>query len=197
MADAYKAANSAGWWWPHTDFCVVADQWTSLNVEQVGPRGWGSHRLHADGRPAIEWADGWAIHAWHGTVVPAWIAVDTCDSDYLARVMAVENTEHRRCGLERYGWDRAVVDLGLPLVSECDDPANPPHRLYLYDLTGDHNPYPEPVRLVVMTNASPDRNGGTRRYAETVPADIGDPIDAMAWRWEIPRAEYLALQRAT
>jgi len=53
------------------------------------------------------------------------------------------------------------------------------------------------VRLVLMTNGSPDRDGRDRRYGETVPADINDPLTAQAWAYGVPRATYAALRRRT
>jgi hypothetical protein len=48
-----------------------------------------------------------------------------------------------------------------------------------------------------MTNGSPDRTGEIRRYAETVPASIHDPVAAAAWQYECPVDVYRALQRRT
>jgi hypothetical protein len=53
------------------------------------------------------------------------------------------------------------------------------------------------VRLVLMTNVSPDRSGADRRYGETVPAGINDPLDAQAWAYGVPRATYALLTRRT
>ena len=48
-----------------------------------------------------------------------------------------------------------------------------------------------------MTNGSPDRSGAERRYAETVPAEISNPLTAQAWAYGVPEAAYAATQRRT
>src|SRR6185312_5411733 len=68
---AYESTiESACWWWPCRDFVMVCARPTEILIEQVAPRGWGSHRLHCETGPAIVWPDGWGVYAWHGTRVP-------------------------------------------------------------------------------------------------------------------------------
>jgi hypothetical protein len=189
-------ARSAGWWWPHTDFAVVSDRPSEIHIEQAAPTGWASHRLHHPTGPSIRWRDGWALYHLHGVAVPAAAVLDPPETWTLARILReLENTEARREVIERVGWDRIVGELGEP-VSVCPDPANPPHMLRLFDVP--EQVFDEPVRLVVMTNASPDRDGSrTRVYGETVPADIGDPVAACAWAWDVDVDVYRSLRRAT
>ena len=189
---AYAAAQSAGWWWPHRRFVMVSERPRELHLERVRPDGWGSHRLHNATGPSIAW-DGWALHHWHGLAVPAdLIEGDGWSAD---RILREPNVEIRRAAIERRGWDRFVADAGMRLVSSCPDPANAPHTLDLYDIPA--QVYGEPVRVVLMTNASPDRDGTRRRYGETVPAGIDDPLSAQAWAWDVPRDEYALMERAT
>lgn len=187
---AFDAAQSAGWWWPFTDFVMVCDAPTTLHLEQVAPTGWGSHRLHCEDGPAVAWP-GWGLHFWHGTRVPEWVITDPTPQ----RIAGEENSEIRRCAIESLGWDRYIEAAGLTLVGSCPDPGNAPHSLALYDVPEDI--YGTPVRVLLMTNGSPDRSGAVRRYGETVPADINDPLAAAAWQYEMPVAEYAQLVRRT
>jgi hypothetical protein len=57
--------------------------------------------------------------------------------------------------------------------------------------------YDEPVRLLVMENASLDRDGTRRTFAETVPADIQTAAAAAAWQMDVTETTYRAIQRAT
>jgi hypothetical protein len=51
---------------------MVCERPAELHLEWAGPGG--VPRLqHPDG-PAIRWRDGWAVHALHGTRVPAPVA---------------------------------------------------------------------------------------------------------------------------
>jgi hypothetical protein len=58
-ADAFAAAQSAGWWWPHDRFAVVCDRPTWVSRDEHG-------HLHCATGPAISWSDGWALWFWHG-----------------------------------------------------------------------------------------------------------------------------------
>jgi len=73
---AWKAANSAGWWWPGDGFCYVTEHWTDIHLERVGPDGFGSHRLHNGSGPAIAW-EGWSVFLLHGVRVPEWVVMES------------------------------------------------------------------------------------------------------------------------
>jgi hypothetical protein len=150
-------------------------------------------RLHNPDGPAWSWVTGEMVHAWHGTRVPAWV-IDNPTGDQIA---AEPNTEIRRCAIERYGWDRYLAHLGVTPVSIEDDPGNPGHQLALYDLPETAQLYDEPVRLLVMENASRDRDGSRRTFAETVPVSCPDAVSAAAWQFDVDPDLYRALQRAT
>jgi hypothetical protein len=180
------AVAEAGWWWPMRGAVVITDRPAVIRRDDQA-------RLHAEDGPALAWADGHTLHAWHGLRVPQDLVVgDGWDTE---RILREENTEVRRAAIERRGWDRFVAEAGMRLVSSAPDPANHPHTLDLYDIP--RQVYGEPVRVVLMTNASPDRDGTRRRYGETVPAEIADPVSAQAWAWDIPRDEYALMERAT
>ncbi len=48
-----------------------------------------------------------------------------------------------------------------------------------------------------MVNGSPDRDGQLRRYGETVPASITDPLSAAAWQYGVEPNVYAQLARRT
>lgn len=188
---AYADANSAGWWWPHRRFVMVADRPRTLHLEQTAPTGWGSHRLHNPAGPAITWADGWALWYWHGTRVPEWAITDpTVD-----RIAGEANVEIRRCAIEAMGWDRYITAAGLSLHSAADDPGNPGQRLELFNAPADL--IGTPVRVLLCVNGSPERDGTRRRYGLTVPADMDDPVSAAAWTYDLDRDGYALLTRRT
>jgi hypothetical protein len=184
---------SAGWSWPHRQFVVVADRPAAIHRERVGPDGWGSHRLHCETGPAVQHRDGWGLWFWHGINVPQWVVSDPTPE----AIAAETNTELRRCAIESYGWDRWLDRIGAECVSCESDPGNPGRDLRLFDLPSGEQVYPEPVRLLVMHNASLDRDGSRRRFAETVPADVGSAVAAAAWQSDVPEETYRQLGRAT
>lgn len=189
---AFDLTTTAGWWWPHRDFVMVADRPDALHLEQVGESGWGSHRLHSDHGPAIGWAtDG--LYFWHGTRLPADPdEIRTWDTD---RILQERNTETRRALIEIVGWPLFVESAGLTQVgTTAADPANPGHELRLYDVP--RRIYDSDVRVLVCTNATPERDGTRHVFGLTIPAHIDDPVEAAGWTFGITRTEYAALQAA-
>ena len=181
-------ARSAGWCWFHQGFTVISDRPELLHDETVT-----GHRraLHCADGPAVTYRDGWSVWAWHGTNVPQWVI----ENPTIDKIQAETNTEVRRCAIESYGWAEYLAAIGATPVDEADDPGNPGHRLRLYDTP--EQVYDTPTRLLVMDNASLDRDGTRRMYAETVPADIGDAVSAAAWQFDIAPDTYRRLERAT
>lgn len=190
-AQAFADANTAGCWWVYRDFVMVADRPTELHLEQVAPTGWGSHRLHRPDGPAVAWADGTAVYAWHGTRVPADLIETGWDTQ---RILAEPNAEIRRCAIERLGWDRFVDQAGLTQVGQTvPDPGNPSQYLSLHDVPG--RIYGVDVRVLLCTNGTVERDGTRRRFGLTVPADITDPIAAAAWGYGVTPELYATAAR--
>ena len=185
---------NAGLWWPHTDFVIVCDRPTEIHREQVNPTGWGSHRLHNERGPAISWRDGWALYYVHGVRVTEQIVMHP-ETLTVQDILGQDNAEVRRVAAEMFGWDRFVAEADLTLINECDDPANQPYKLRLYDLP--EQIYEQPVRLVLCTNATPERDGTRRQYGLTVPAETKDALSAIAWTFGVDAKQYAQLASAT
>lgn len=113
-----QVARNAGWWWCHADFAILTERPRELHRDPAGA-------LHCETGPAISYPDGWAIHAWHGTRVPA----DLIEGDgwTVERILTEPNSEIRRCAIERLGWDRFIADAKLtpvgPAVPDTDPAA--------------------------------------------------------------------------
>jgi hypothetical protein len=186
-----QLARSAGWWWPRDGVCVVAERPTRLGTEPAPDDGCGEVRLHAAEGPAVLFDDGWAVHSWHGTRVPAWVI----DDPTVERIAAERNVEVRRCAIERIGWASFVDGAGLALVARSGDPANPGCELRLYDLPGQH--WGPQTRLLLAVNGTVERDGTRRRYGLRVPSVFDDPVDAAGWSYGLTGAQYRQLQRRT
>ncbi len=137
------------------------------------------------------WADGTVEYHLRGVRLPRSPELGPWS---VAEIHAMANSEVRRVMIESVGWDRYLRAAELELVVDAADPGNPPHRLELYDLPFDVF---GPVRLLVMVNGSPDRTGASRRYAEFVPDDLDDPVEAAAWQYGVDAELYRVLQRRT
>jgi hypothetical protein len=183
------AAVSGSWkWLPCQRLVVLCAPPAEVTLETAG----GRRRLHRADGPAVRWPDGTVEHWWHGVGVPAGALTGRWSA---RRIQRVRDVEVRRAAIEVLGWPEYIRRARLRLVAAAEDPGNPGRALRLYD-------FPEGRgaprrRLLVMVNGSPDRDGSDRLYAETVPADLTDPVDAAAWQYGIDPATYRTLQRRT
>lgn len=178
------AARSCGRWWPRENVCVVTDRPVVVRTEVWGDDG--ELRLHCADGPAMRFADGWEVYAWHGTLVPSWVVTDpTAD-----RIERETNVEVRRCAIENIGWESYIDGTGLWPVGSAPDPGNPGAQLHLYELR-------ENTRVLLAVNGSVERDGQRRRYGLTVPGFIQDPIAAAGWTYGLSADEYALLVRRT
>ncbi|WP_093257971.1 DUF6745 domain-containing protein [Thermostaphylospora chromogena] len=171
-------------WWPRTDTCTVSERPVAMHTEVWGDEG--EVRLHHADGPAVRYADGWDVHAWHGTSVPSWVI----DDPSVERIAREENVEIRRCAIERVGWAEYIDRAGLRLVASAPDPGNPGAELRLYDMRGN-------TRVLLAVNGSAERDGHRRRYGLTVPGHFSDPIAAAGWTYGLSAEQYSQLVRRT
>jgi hypothetical protein len=194
LAALVAAARSVGGWWPLDGIAVLSDRATERHLDR-----WG--RLHALHGPALAFADGHLVHALSGVPVPVDLLED--DARLVQRILDQPNAEVRRVAIERYGWDRFLVDAAfVPVGGAQPDPGNPGRFLRLYDVPDEaarewNWEFGRPVRFLVVTNASPDRDGTRRTFGLPVPANCPDALTAAALTFGIGAAEYAALDRAT
>jgi hypothetical protein len=179
------ARAGVGYWWCFRHFAVLTPRSLTLRRDALG-------RLHCEEGPAMTWADGWSIWAWHGVRVPRDLIEVGWDT---TRILREENVEIRRCAIERLGWDRFIADAGLAQVGESiPDPGNPGQTIALYDVPeriyGDTD-----IRVLLCTNGTVERDGTRRRFGLTIPAEISDPIEAAAWGYDLTREQYATMGR--
>lgn len=180
-----EVLENTGRWWPMVGVSVISDRPTLISRDAQG-------RLHSEDGPSLEYSDGYAVWSWHGTLVPKGIITGEMPID---EVMQLRNAEQRRCGIERYGWDR-LADR-MTLVSSAPDPGNPPYTIDLYDIPREFGRLydsDDPVRIMLVTNGSVERDGTRRRFGLPVPGHHSDPIEAAAELYGWPRAAYEKLQ---
>ncbi|GAA4224080.1 hypothetical protein GCM10023075_18860 [Streptosporangium album] len=177
-------ARSCGWWWPREGVCVISERPVTVHTEVWGDDG--EARLHCADGPAVRYADGWDVYAWHGTQVPSWVIKDPS----VGRIAQEANVEVRRCAIEHIGWASYIDQAGLRLVSSAPDPGNPGSELRLYDMRKE-------TRVLLAVNGSVERDGRRRRYGLTVPGFFDDPIDAAGWTYGLSAEQYSLLVRRT
>ena len=176
-----------GYWWPLDGAVILAERPTAIHRD-------GQGRLHSTTGPALEWADGHTLHAVGGVRVDADI-VERPETITVERILTHGNAEQRRVMVDLRGWDWFTTAADLRLVDEAPDPGNTGETIALYDLP--EQVYDEPVRVLLCTNASPERDGTRRRFGLTVPADCTTAVGAAAWTFGTDEATYGSLVRAT
>ncbi len=185
---AVAAVTAAvGFWRPMEGAVVLAERPTGIVRDAAG-------RLHCEDGPALMFADGFVVYAWHGVRVPPDMIHGQPWS--VAHILAEENVEVRRCAAEQMGWERFLVEADATLIAEAPDPGNAPHTLQLYALPAkmhgrDHM---RGLRVCLCTNGSDERDGTRRRYGILVPGDIDDPVAAIAETYGVPAQVYRQLQ---
>ena len=163
---AYEGTiQSACFWYPHKDFVMVCERPTVINRELTNPdvtRGWGSHRLHCGDGPAVGFRDGWGVYAIHGVRVPAHV-VERPESITVAEIEAEQNAEVRRVMMERYGYEKYILDCDAMTVDSC--PVDHP-IIGLRDakLRVKKVPDDEPIVFVDLLNSTPEPDGTVKRY---------------------------------
>jgi hypothetical protein len=183
---AFVNAQSAGWWYPHQHFVLASERPVLVRTEEsTGAPG----RLHCADGPALAWPDGWRLYFWHGTRVPAWVV----QNPTVEAIHAESNVEVRRCAIEAMGWDAYLARAGLRLVDTAGDPGNPGFELNLYDVPAEN--WGMPIRVLLATNGSAERDGTRRRYGLPVPSDMDTALNAAAWTYGLTGDQYAGLTR--
>lgn len=185
-------AKSAGWWWPFEDLCIISRRPTVMAMEVFSTTGdVDRRRMHAEGGPAIKYADGWEMYAWHGTRVPKGAIMGTWT---VQDILNESNQEVRRCAIEVMGWDQFIAQGKFRLVSSETDPANEGYTLDLYEVPSGLLNFD--ARVLLCVNATVERDGTRRRFGLTVPPEINEAVAAAAWTFNLTRETYIQLQHA-
>jgi hypothetical protein len=177
MADRLAVATSAGPWWALKDLAIVSERPLRLEVDTSG-------RLHSETGPALAYADGFAIHAWHGIQVEPWIILEPerIGPDIIEQET---NAEMRRVLVERFGVERLIRESGSELLDEDDV-----GRLWRRDFGAGLWPREEPIVMVEVLNSTPEPDGTRRTYFLRVPPEIETAREAVAWTFGMDGAGY-------
>ena len=97
-------AQSCGWWWPNTNVCMVCDRPCQLHIDEAG-------RLHKDEAPAMEFRDGYALYALHGTRMKPEYVMTRAEQIAPETVLAEPNVDQRRELIRKIGVERMLSKL--------------------------------------------------------------------------------------
>ncbi|MFJ5122510.1 DUF6745 domain-containing protein [Kitasatospora sp. NPDC088548] len=167
-----RVAREAGWWWPYEGVALVSERPVALHRDEAG-------RLDRADGPALEYADGFALHAWRGMPVPPGFLAGL-GTVTVERIRTEENAELRRVLLEHYGYERYLADSG----------AEPLHRDETGVLWRIQLPADEPVVMVEVVNSTAEPDGTFRTYWLRVPPGTRTARAGVAWTFGLTEAEY-------
>lgn len=161
--------TSCGWWWPHSQFCVISDRPDLIRRD-------GEGRLHGDSTPALRWRDGWGIYVWHGTRIPSeWIENKANIDPSLA--LTHKNIEERRCLAEMIGWEKILTQLE-PVVIDTD---SNPQMGQLLEVELPDSGKEKFLRVLCGTG---------RTFVLPVPPDMKTARQANAWTYGLDEGQY-------
>lgn len=175
--DVFQAlTQSCGWFIPLEQTCIVCDRPISFSYDS-------DYRLHAEEKPAIQFADGYSLYAHHGVTIPERYGLLHPREWQAQWILEEENAEVRRVLIQGIGYARVCQDLQ---AEELDSWAE--YTLLKIDLDiDDDEEQEEPIYLLKMTCPS---TGAI--HALRVPPDIQSAREAIRWvNWGIAPEEFL------
>ena len=168
--------EDCGWILPFEKICLVCDRPLHIRFDSA-------NELHAEGEPAIAFADGYSLYFHHGVKLPekyGKVHPDLWQAEWL---LSEENAELRRVLIERIGYDRLCCELQAVELDSWQE----------YTLLKIDNADVEPIYLLKMTCPSTGRI-----HALRVPPDVRSSSrasltakEAIRWvNWDIDPEEF-------
>jgi hypothetical protein len=174
-------AQRAGPAQPHENICWVSERHNVLHRDD-------HCRLHSLTGPACAYPDGLAIYAIHGVRVPAFV-VERPQEITVEKIDREDNAEVRRAMTDRYrhgeqmsGPAAFIRDAGGRRL-DYDEKFG---TLWRRELPDD-----EPVVLLEVVNATPEKDGTRKRYWLRVPPNMTTAREAAAWTFGLDGNEYV------
>ncbi len=159
-----------GWIWAYENVCIVCDRPTQLFLDN-------EHRLHAEGKPAIQFSDGYSLYSYHGVTLPEKYGKIHPNNWQSQWILSEENAELRRVLIQGIGYARICQELA---AQELDN-----WREYTL-LKIDNDVDDEPVYLLKMTCPSTGHI-----HALRVPPEMQSAREAIRWvNWDIDPEEF-------
>ena len=157
---------------PYENICFVCDRPIFIGLDN-------QNRIHADDRSAVEFTDGLKSYSLHGVNLPAYIVERPSEITY-KKIQEQLNVEARRIMLDRFGWDRYMVESRTVIFQQDEF-----GTLYRKDMA-----YDEPLVMVKVKNSTPEPDGTYKYYLLRVPPWIQTAKQAVAWTFDTEEDEY-------
>jgi hypothetical protein len=155
-----------------TSLICVCDRAIKLSLDN-------ENRLHAEGEPAIQFADKYSLYSCHGVTLPEKYG-KLYPREWQAQwVLEEENAEVRRVLIQEIGYERICQELQVQQLDSWQE-----YTLLKIDIDMDE----EPIYLLKMTCPSTERIHILR-----VPPDMKSAREAICWvNWGIDPGEFQA-----
>ncbi len=162
--------TQCGWIFTYEKVCIVCDRPRILSFDS-------QHRLHAEGGPAIQFADGYSLYSYHGVTLPEKYGKIHPNEWQPQWLLEEENVELKRVLIQGIGYDRIARELAAVELDTWQE-----YILLRIDINVDL----EPIYLLKMTCPS---TGFI--HALRVPPDINSAREAIKWvNWGVDYEDF-------
>mgnify|MGYP001794564804 CR=1 FL=1 len=174
-----KIVKECWWIFSFKGICLICERPFNAEFDE-------QNNLHADGKPAIEYADGFKVHAHHGIWLPEKYGKIPSSEWRSHWLLEEENAELRRILIQAIGYNRICKELGAIELDSWNE-----YTLLEIDnyteMTPEHpQNYSEPMHLLQMTCPST----GFIHFLR-VPPDINSAREAITWiNWDIDPEDF-------
>ena len=166
-----SVVKNCGWIYPLRNFCIICDRPRKLLLDN-------EYRPHAEGKPAIEFADGYTLYANHGVRLPEEYGKFHPQDWQPKWLLTTENAELRRILIQEIGYEKICQELQTIEIDTWQEYT----LLRIENATADI----EPIYILKMICPSTG-NIHTLR----VPPDINSAKEAVRWiNWGIDSEEF-------
>lgn len=142
-----------------------------------------NERLHHGEGPALTFADGQKLYAWHGSSIPEWVITRRRFINPIL-IDLTENAEVRRVLIEIYGWQKYLRSFGTKVFHE--DKYGKLYRREPKSL----GQFDEPLMAVEVVNSTAEPDGSYKRYLLRVPPSMQRAKQAVAWTFGLREEDY-------
>ncbi|MEG4571680.1 hypothetical protein QUA56_02965 [Microcoleus sp. N3A4] len=175
--------RDCGWIYPYEKFCIVCEKPIALCVDS-------DYRLHAEGTPAVQFADGFSIYAYHGVILPEWYGNLYPHQWQSQWALKEHNAEVRRALIQGIGYDRICQELEATELDTWQE-----YTLLKIDFKDDLDTDGKPLPVILLKMTCPSTGF---IHALRVPPDVRSSSrasltaqEAIRWvNWDIDPEDF-------
>jgi len=168
--------NSCGWIFPYDKVCLVCEKPIVLSADS-------NRRLHAEAAPAVQFADGFSIYAYHGVILPEWYGRLHPHEWQSKWLLKEHNAEVRRALIQGIGYDRICQELEATELDTWRE-----YTLLKIDFEDDLDAWERPVPVFLLKMTCPSTG---HIHALRVPPNMTSAREAIRWvNWDIDSEEF-------